>query len=143
MRELKFRVWNKDLERMFVAPSDSFSLMVADTGITIAMWCSDGIVDEFPADDVMQYTGLKDKNGKEIFEGDVLRVSFWEDYENKCAYVDEEEKISVKVVFENGAILCLEQEETWYELYDVQNSSDIEIVGNIHEHKELLDLSAS
>lgn len=63
MREIKFRVWGKDNDgkkRMF----DTFDFYDTDCG-PIA---KDSVL--------MQYTGYKDKNGKEIYEGDILRCHF-------------------------------------------------------------------
>lgn len=80
---------------------------------------------------VGQYTGLHDKNEKEIYEGDIVKVSdeiiaevIWEnDYLGYFLYANEENSINS---FENG-----EQP-----LYDYWGS--IEVIGNIHENSELL-----
>jgi hypothetical protein len=61
-REIKFRAWDIELSIMGV-PFDPFDSQFLSTGGTF----SEGTI-------FMQYTGLKDKNGKEIYEGDVIAI---------------------------------------------------------------------
>ena len=75
---------------------------------------------------IMQYTGLKDKNGKEIYEGDVLSNG-------------NDEK-PYKVIFENGSFRAEFEgdfEEYSFYLIDIV-AQHCEIVGNIYENPELL-----
>ncbi|APO61415.1 hypothetical protein AB623_12640 [Listeria monocytogenes] len=71
---------------------------------------------------VGQYTGLKDKNGKKIFEGDVG----WDEH-NECYGVVKFEEGKFLYVWENIA------EDLW------EVADDIEICGNIHENPELME----
>jgi len=78
---------------------------------------------------LMQYTGLKDKNGKEIYEGDILEFQ-GKDYEGKW-------KIkwnSKEVWFE---ILCIGNEERFSPGSDIWNHG--KIIGNIYENPKLLE----
>lgn len=77
----------------------------------------------------MQYTGLLDKNGREIYEGDVIKYSqHWEVY----PILDRIEK----VVFEGGGFtpMCLSMGGTYYSC----NSEEYEVLGNIYENPELI-----
>ena len=118
MREIKFRAWDKLLCEMFEIEWFSKTEL---TGSKV------GILDMYRLaySDIhlMQYTGLSDKNGVEIYEWDILRwvhsnneVSF---YNNKFVILSEVGGIKIK-------------------LHDKGYFEDSEVIGNIYENKELL-----
>lgn len=130
MREIKFRAW--DGERMHPVEQWQNKSWVA---VPIPTNDGNGGVDwhleQRKIDDIqlMQYTGLKDKNNKEIFEGDVVK---W--FSNRV------EKAIVK--FSNGIFQLKIQEPENDDYYmDILHNwtSTIEVIGNLYENPELLD----
>ncbi|MGA5692882.1 YopX family protein [Cytobacillus pseudoceanisediminis] len=82
--------------------------------------------------EIMQYTGLKDKNGKEIYEGDILKITC-NFYFRKGIEID-------KVVWwEKGGWLC--NDWTLSELIDnhEEGEQEFEVIGNIYENPSLLE----
>lgn len=75
---------------------------------------------------LLQYTGLKDKNNKEIYEGDIVH-SKWVDIECQCG-----EEYTGIITYEKGAFWL----QTTLDGYD---TNWLEVIGNIHENPELLE----
>lgn len=75
----------------------------------------------------LQYTGLKDKNGVEIYEGDVVECTGWNN-------IDKEWKKYFKVSFDDGCF-CLEDNDGKF--YGVFKTTVV--IGNIYENTELLE----
>lgn len=79
---------------------------------------------------VGQYTGLTDKNGKKIFEGDIIFRNYYG------------EKKTYQVVYDKyiGAFTGQDKEGLYYTTFD-GDSECFEIIGNIHDNPELLEVS--
>lgn len=81
----------------------------------------------------MQSTGLKDKNGKLIYEGDILGGI----YHGYIEYCNECKCFQLKVK-DYGCLAC-EGDLHWYELVEAEEQNELEVIGNIYENKELLE----
>lgn len=122
----KFRAWDKENDRMIYPSTEGVCFELDDDGINILDVSGDYPEDHtFPAIDsfLMQSTGLKDKNGVEIFEGDIVVIKY---SEHGYHYYE-------KIVFENGTFTA--GDEDW--LYNIKDYCVV--CGNIYENPELLE----
>lgn len=118
MREIKFRVWDKFNKNMCNTLEIDFNKK------SVTVMFRNVLANKFEFDEVelMQYTGLKDKNGKEIYEGDLLPALY-----GPQLVQWNEDSACWDGVRENG--------------YDTPSSwcSQREVIGNIHENPSLLE----
>ena len=125
MREIKFRAWLKE-ERKMVNVETLF------IGINRLCFGNSKTEDLFFRDfeevELMQYTGLKDKNGKEIYEGDIL---FFRDENMKYIVVWQDTAFIIKSI----EIRKYSEKMCWLDDTEIC----CEIVGNIYENKNLLE----
>jgi uncharacterized phage protein (TIGR01671 family) len=125
MRELKFRAFDK-IQRynkgMFPVYSftDGYVYRMRPDGTTSRM-------DRHECE-IMQYTGMNDKNGVEIFEGDIVRETRRPPAKDELYTVEYRDEV--------GAFMFKDQ----YNDYDPYiDMGEIEVVGNIFEHPELMN----
>lgn len=89
---------------------------------------------------VGQYTGLKDNNSKEIYEGDIVRYTF--DNPDSVLATENGLKVRTDKIFwqEWRASFAIGCELTNNDLFRyVRNGNRVEVIGNIHDNPELLD----
>lgn len=154
MREIKFRAWNKENEKMIYSnetyPRSIYKFefdIVSNFNFKLTK-----MVDRFnvkdddgedyyiecyePIDaDIMQYTGLKDKNGKEIYEGDIIQ--------------DCEGNVMKVIWFDNGFMLEFRFKRKFEGEFYIDKTNlklsqtddrrwGMQVIGNIYENPELL-----
>lgn len=152
---LKFRAWMKSLKWMCEVTNISFDCEFVDI-------CQKGDTErytemsvEFDFIELMQSTGLKDKNGQEIFEGDILKFNDeWNEYCHE-GYVDGSvegvnyvEAVKGEACFEFGktrypeSSLFIRMEDEHLSFAELVKDKDFEfeIIGNIYENRELLEV---
>lgn len=127
-RELKFRAWNPIQKHMHFNHSVSISINGSIYYLDIdGEWKYDI---EGNSEDVgiilMQYTGLKDKNGKEIYEGDIL--SMW--YSRDTSGTD--------IVKFNETVEWSASEHLGTSGFDISFLSTAEVIGNVFENSNLI-----
>ena len=137
MREIKFRAWDKKEKKMYFFGNWSLDSEYTNfaLGFEHINW-EQGVVTKEDTKNciLMQYTGLKDKNGKEIYEGDILRnaygkyIVYWLQYD--CQFVMAE---NIKIVEDAGFNYILSK----------GNIKEFEIIGNIYENPASASLSPS
>ena len=90
-------------------------------------WCNVRGKHAVDPETVGQYTGLTDKNGKKIFEGDIVRCYFADGYE-------EEGSIRWSNADVRFSFVPFDEKYLW----GIDNTDKFEIIGNIHDNPELL-----
>lgn len=128
MREIKFRAWHRIEKRMFDCQSLFFSVESRLIGVGEhargKVWAVGEEVE------VIESTGLTDKNGKNFWDGDVIQFS---DSDGRKSQVSK-----VSIILPTG--LDLEYADGWH--YDYLKISRqweyVEVIGNIYEHPDLL-----
>jgi len=126
MREIKFRAWDK--ENKAFMPSEGYAICDGDVmGLRYGNEMEDVLTDQI---ELMQYTGLKDNNGREVYEGDVLDIGLQNQDGKPVVAPVSYEKYIAGYVLDNGG------NGIWQRL-----DEDCEVIGNIYENPELLEAS--
>ena len=129
-REIKYRAWLKEEKKMVNVETMDFtdkSMQHLEKNEIIDAYLLRRMV--FEDVEIMQYTGLKDKNGKEIYEGDILKYNFPYDGRLKhispVTYLETQASFGLKDIYGNEI-----------PLYRITSNNYFEVVGNIYEKEE-------
>jgi len=139
MKDIKFRAFHKPSKKLF----DVYCF----TDIEVMENSFDGVFtsETLPAlrqdCELMQYTGLKDCDRKEIFENDIVEVEFDDYYSNDFFTIDENSIFTGKITFESFGYY-VEFPDTYMSINDINTFNiKIKILGNIHQNPELLEIN--
>jgi uncharacterized phage protein (TIGR01671 family) len=116
MREIKFRAFVKDLKWVVVVTDIYFDTEEVEVDLTNGD--GDTAIYRFDEIELVQYTGLKDKNGKDVYEGDIVKFS-----DNLTKIKD----VIGEVGFENGSFVIKSRVMTHYRWIDYE----AEVIGNV------------
>lgn len=127
-REIKFRAWDKEKEMMFNPSSvnwKSGTLWVCNVNGENRLEYE--LIN--PKAELMQFTGLLDKNGEEIYEGDIVKTK----YQPKAQMIWEDEEACFAFLTIDDVV----KDNKMYGFHDME----VEIIGNIYENPDLLTSS--
>lgn len=128
-REIKYQAWIPELNKMVQVVSHNF-----EVGGTYFKDFNgrEGFINNGVT--LREYTGLKDKNGKEIFEGDIVQQNYKDMYNQSQAFAGE-------VVY-SDCVYWLKNGGEYIFLYDEYRIYESVVIGNIYENPELLEETA-
>lgn len=127
MNNLKFRAWLKDENKMVEVKSLHLSTRRIMYGYSISNQNCGNTTKSFDDVVLMQATGLKDINGNDIYEGDLLNGDYYTKYPLICKFEDCAFRVEIKYCGDN----ILKQEAIDF--------FKLEVIGNIYENKELIE----
>lgn len=127
MREIKFRAWDKKNNKMYIAKKIHLVLKVVS--VQFGTTASKSLYE--PDYELMQFTGIKDKNGTEIYEGDIVGYSWLGDDLGYYA--------TVPIEFADGGFkMFIERIDAVRKLNISGYYKEMVVIGNIYENPELL-----
>jgi len=125
-REIKFRAWDKENKAFML--SEGYAICDGDVmGLRYGNEMEDVLTDQI---ELMQYTGLKDMNGVDIYENDIV----------KSNYKYAQPKISQIIMEDGNSYIAGEDLATGNEMLVSDHVDEIEVIGNIQNNPELLEV---
>ncbi len=138
LQNLEFRIWSNISSEYLVTPDKTFHDYQC-----IKRDNMESKYETYYQDlELERYTGFKDSNGDKIYEGDIVRYrgqNLLISYERATWYIidpsiDENIRVDCGTRLQ-GILECMK----YYQNIDTENQIDVEVIGNIHENKNLLD----
>jgi len=140
MREIKFRAWNKTKNKMIIVKD----IITVDEKLKVNNDNWDWYKDEYI---LMQYTGLNDKEGREIYERDIVNVVgviSKEQYEVKKDFIEINTPQLGNILIYAYVLYC--RKTDYKQLMAIETTTGLlsgtvkyEVIGNIYENPELLE----
>jgi len=128
-RPIKFRVWDKLAERMIYPHNDNQQHFIIDLNGQFHNLQNGSGGDDYV---IQQYTGLTDKNGKEIYEGDIVQYNQNSSYDN-MDFIAKWSDDKLGFIFQSNS-----GEQLVNQTPHLNRFKHLEVVGNIFENPELL-----
>lgn len=134
MREIKFRVWNPKSEQMYLSSTiNIFTGIQMPSKECFEYWETGSLMSEVSVE-LMQYAGFKDKNGVEIYEGDLVNTYHPKDCASTMSGILRFEKC---IITFHAGCFCVKQpvmgsSYTNFPIF-MEGVDNIEVVGNIYE----------
>jgi uncharacterized phage protein (TIGR01671 family) len=121
VKKIKFRAWNDISKEMLYHGKDIQGLI---------WWNEFGEIQSLAKAELMQSTGLKDKNGKEIYEGDILAAPH---------------TYNIEIIYRNGSFLMkffddIGEKCEYHLNKELIEQDDLEIIGNKYDNPELEEM---
>ena len=120
----RYRVWDKEEKKMIYDAEHTYDSYPVDIS-------SFGMILDLPnLYDVMQYIGIKDVNSNRIYEKDIVRIIITQTEETRRGEVK---------YYDDNACYLVETTKEEYFTFMSQDIKSVEVLGNTHENRELLD----
>lgn len=145
MKEIKVRAYDKENNTMIYSdreniPNRRFYLFGMDNKGSLKCFWQEGCIDKFGSpsindgelDNIMQYTGLKDNKGKDIYEGDIVELT-------DGKFLAEDYYKADKFIVDLNIRTWLKGEKFGYEGEGLIDWEDTVVIGNIYENQEIFE----
>lgn len=121
----KFDDSDRWVKGQLVEVNDTYLIIPNHASKILSGWFSTSNIIEVKKDTICQCTGLKDKNGKLIWENDVVKIN--------------NSKVNTVITFRDFEIICTIPNEKYYK-HRLEYDTEYEVIGNIFDNPELLEV---